>query len=143
MKSMKLWMGLAVAVALGTGCGGNYAEEACERAENISKEANERLSACLPDSGEGDEADMEACVEGLEQCSEEDVETALDWLDCSMSAFTCEAFENEDAANEALEKMAACDAKYDIDSISASCQSAIDEEQSPAVRKAMQLRKRQ
>lgn len=146
MKSMKLFVGLVAAVALSTGCGGSYAEDACERAQSISKEMADTMEACMPelgDEGEVTDAEMEACVESMESCSEEEVETALDWMDCYANTFSCEALEDPDAAQDALDAMAACDAKYDMSDLSLGCQNAVDVEASPTVRKAMQLKARQ
>jgi hypothetical protein len=146
MKTMKLFVGLAAAIALSTGCGGNYAEDACDRVASMSKNMADEMSSCMPElEGEGEytEAEMKACVNSMEACTEDEVDTAVNWLDCYFDTFSCEAIEDEEAAEDALAAMAACDARYDIEDLSAACLNAVNEESNPNVRKALQLKARQ
>ena len=135
MKSMKLWMGLAVAVSLATGCGGSVVEDACDRLKNANDDAAERLEACL-EPGEDTSFDTDACVEDLEQCSEESVEATAAFVACALDATTCNSFDaNGEPTDAYVEDLLECDEEHNP---SSSCLDDVSGLRDPRMTRAVQ-----
>lgn len=137
MRSMKLFVGVAAALALGTGCGGGVtAEEACDQMEESLNDVETRMSSCLGGEDVFGQFDTAACVEAAEACSDEDRENVVAQIDCAFGLFTCEAFETEAAMAEMMAKAEQCEKDHPV---SASC-SGPDVGVQSVTRRAMQLR---
>lgn len=141
MKSMKLFVGLAAVVALSTGCGGSYAEDACDRLKTANDDAAERMDACIA-AGEDTSFDTEVCLESLEQCSEENAKQTSDFLACVVDATTCSSFDSDDEPTESyIDQILDCEDEHNP---SSSCLEELNmlsgQRATQAVRKALQVR---
>lgn len=143
MKSMKLWMGLAAAVMMATGCGSDSpSESACGRIAESTEDAADRLAACFGGGADAESTFNEGqCVTALEKCSDGDAEKVASYFDCSFDALTCDSlFGDEADADAYMDKVMACATRY---SPSATCVGYLDDVDfgaNAAARKAMLLK---
>ncbi|WP_163996082.1 hypothetical protein [Pyxidicoccus caerfyrddinensis] len=97
MKKIMIGLVAMSSLVFGTGCGGNYCDDAADAYEGLADKADDcpEIKGALGELEFSDE-DIDECKDDLENCSDDDKDKLNDSIDCINDMPDCESGKEAD-----------------------------------------------